>query len=96
MFLAHQKKDKSGTWEVAWMWLPHFLAVDMELHKHVGQKMTSLFKGESFEGQPPTVLLQRMHEQVIKLILERYPVPGLCRYLESSIHLHPEEQEEPS
>lgn len=93
MFLAHERRDKSGTWEVAWMWLPHFLASDMELHKSVGQKMTHLFKGESFEETPPTILLQRMHEQVINLILEKYPIPGLRQYLEAVIHLDPEETE---
>lgn len=96
MFLAHEAKDRAGRWEIAWMWLPHFLAADMELHKHVGQKMTSLFKGESFEkGSPPTTLLQGMHEQIIKLILEKYPIPGLRQYLEAVIHLQPEEQEKP-
>ncbi len=95
MFLAYERKDKSGTWEVAWMWFPHFLAMDKELHKSVAEKMTTLFKGESFEeGKPPPALLQRMHEQIIKLTLEKYPIPGLRQYLEAVIYLQPEEQEE--
>lgn len=96
MYLAHKRKDKPGEWEIAWMWFPHFLAIDKELHKTVATKMTALFKGECFEnGEPPQALLQRMHEQVIKLTLEKYPIPGLRQYLEAVIYLQPEEQEEP-
>lgn len=97
MFLVHEKKDRVGKWEIAWMWLPHFLASDRSLHKYVGEKMTAAFKGETFETPVPTTLLQQMHDQVIRLILERYPIPGLRQYLESTIHLEPEEAlEEPA
>jgi len=94
MFLAHERKDKTGTWEVAWMWLPHFLASDAELHKYVASKMTEVFKGEMFEEQEAQSLIQNMHEQIIKLILEKYPIPGLRQYLEAVIYLQPEEEEE--
>jgi hypothetical protein len=96
MYLVHEKKDRTGKWEVAWMWLPHFLASDKNLHKFVGQKMTESFKGQTVEDDPAqrNQLLLQMHQEVIHLILSQYPIPGLRQYLESTIHLDPEEEPE--
>jgi len=95
MYLVHAKKEKTGKWEVAWMWLPHFLAQDKSLHQYVAGKMTSAFKGEAVESEPAqkNQLLLQMHNEVIRLILERHPIPGLRQYLEATIHLDPENQE---
>ena len=91
MYLVHEKKDQGGKWEVAWMWLPFFLASDKNLHKYVGQKMTEAFKGQMVEDPTPksNILLQ-MHNEVIRLILIKYPMFGLRQYLHSTIHLDPE------
>lgn len=101
MYLVHEKKERSGKWEVAWMWLPQFLAMDAELHKAVDQKMTQEFKGIFLEaGVDPSAehmvqemhdLTVRMHNRVIALILEKYPMPGLREILEAYINLKPEE-----
>jgi len=95
MFLVHEKKERVGKWEVAWMWLPHFLASDSSLHKHVGHKMTEKFKGMTVEDNPAqkNVLLMEMHNEVIRLITERHPIPGLRQHLESVIHIQPSEEE---
>ena len=90
MYLVHQKKVKDGKWEVAWMWLPHFLAQDQSLHRYVGEKMTESFKGQMVEGDESLVI--QMHNEVIRLIMEKYPIPGLRPYLEATIHLDPEEE----
>jgi len=92
MFLAHERKDKGGTWEIAWMWLPHFLATDAELHKFVGNKMTELYRGETWDSTPEALnhLLRNMHDDIIRLIMEKYPIPGLRQYLEAVIYLQPE------
>lgn len=97
MYLVHEKKDRTGKWEVAWTWLPYFLASDKNLHKYVGQKMTELFKGQTVEDDQAqkNQLLMQMHNEVIRLILSKYPMPGLRQYLESTIHLDPEEEEKP-
>jgi hypothetical protein len=94
MFLVHEKKAGHGRWEVAWTWLPFFLASDSNLHKYVGQKMTEEFKGQTMEEDPAQklVLLRCMHNRVLELILEKYCIPGLRSYLESTIHLQPEEE----
>jgi len=94
MFLVHENKSRSGKWEVAWMWLPHFLAADSSLHRYVGKSMTEAFKGETLEDNPAqaNAMLLRMHSKVLELILEKYPIPGLRQYLESIIHLQPEEE----
>lgn len=99
MYLVHEKKHRDGRWEVAWMWLPHFLAADKELHKDVDQKMTLAFKGTMLEGDamsmyPPsmTPILEMMHRKVIELILEKYPIPGLKELLEAYSHLQPDKE----
>lgn len=91
MYLVHQKKAKDGKWEVAWMWLPHFLAQDRSLHQYVAERMTESFKGQMVEEDEALVIL--MHNEVIRLIMEKYPIPGLRPYLEATIHLDPETQE---
>jgi len=99
MYLVHEKKHRDGKWEVAWMWLPHFLAADRSLHKHVDQEMTASFKGTMLEEDvlsmyPPsmTPILEAMNAKVIDLILERYPIPGLRGLLEGYAHLQPDEE----
>lgn len=100
MYLVHEKKEKSGKWEVAWMWLPHFLAMDAKLHKLVDQKMTEEFKGQFLESSSdcPEHLVQemhnlvlKMHNKVIELILLEHPILGLRELLEGYAHLKPGE-----
>jgi hypothetical protein len=91
MYLVHRSKDRVGRWEIAWMWLPYFLGIDRELHKFVGQKMTEEFKGVTHaEDNPPDELLQRMHDRVIDLIVEKRPIAGLREYLYATQHITPE------
>lgn len=96
MYLVHEKKDRGGKWEIAWTWLPYFLASDKNLHKYVGQKMTEAFKGQTLEDDPAqkNQFQMQMHQEVIRLILSKYPIPGLRQYLEATIHLDPEEAPE--
>lgn len=93
MQLVHQKKGFNGKWEVAWMWLPHFLAADQELHKFVDQSMTKFFKGEMVEDDDVPKLVERMHQKVISLICEKHPIPGIRRFLEGYVYLRPGEKE---
>lgn len=100
MFLVHEKKESLGRWEVAWMWLPHFLAADRELHRHVDREMTKEFKGTVLEdnvqerspNEQRDVVLERMNTKVKDLLLEKYPIPGLRRLLDSYIYLQPDEE----
>jgi len=79
MYLVHPKKHGHGKWEVAWTWLPFFLAADKELVKYVDQELTKEFKGVETEGEDQ--LVEMMHEKVINLIVEHYPIPGLREHL---------------
>jgi hypothetical protein len=91
VFLVHEKKQKDGKWEVAWMWLPHFLATDVNLHKMVDRRMTEEFKGQMVK-EGTTHHLEQMHKKVIDLILEQYPILGLRGLLESYAQLDPEQR----
>ena len=97
MYLVHEHKVTKGKWEVAWMWLPHFLAADRELHKFVDRKMTERFKGEIADAGTPSeeMLVSKMHQTVLDLILEKYPIQGLRGFLEGYILLQPEEVTKP-
>ena len=94
MFLVHEKKQRDGKWEVAWMWLPHFLAADRELHKYVDKKMTETFKGTMVEEGQTEHVLGLMHQKVLDLILERYPIPGMRRFLDGYTYLRPDDEDE--
>jgi hypothetical protein len=39
-----------------------------------------------------TPILERMHQKVIELILEKYPLPGLKEFLDGYAHLQPDEE----
>ena len=95
MWLVHEDKAKDGRWQVAWMWLPHFLASDQSLHRYVADKMTEEFKGTMFEddisAERTVSILKPMHDRVVGLILERYPIRGLKEYLNAIQSVSPEE-----
>ena len=81
MYLVHQKKN-GRNYEVAWTWLPHFLAADVELVKSVDKALTEKFAGE--EMHPIAA-----HEEVIHLITQKYPMPGLSVYLQAIESVQP-------
>ena len=82
MLLVFDHKEKVGVWAVAWTWLPFFLAADGELVKQVDQELTARFSGQKVETPGERLALAgRMHEVVIELIIKKYPIPGLDRYL---------------
>lgn len=93
MLLVHQSERNAGKWKVAWVWMPHFLAIDRELHKFVDQGMTKAFKGQSISDDPDQAesVVKQMHDEVIRLILKKYDITGLRPYLEAIADLNPEE-----
>lgn len=95
MFLVHKSGDE-GKWGIAWMWLPHFLALDPGLRKFVDEGMTKVFKGQHIPADENlrNQLLRRMDAEVIDLILYKYPIPGLEEYLSAISGLEPEESME--
>jgi hypothetical protein len=68
MLLVHPKKGEKGKWEIAWMWLPHFLALDTALHKHVDEEMTARFKGADLSD---IHVGMQMNQAVIEIIQNR-------------------------
>jgi len=94
MYFVHEDKAKDGRWQIAWMWMPHFLASDSSLHKFVSKAMTEEFRGTVIKDdeQPllTTSLLVRMHKKVIDLVVEKYPITGLRDYLVAISGVQPE------
>jgi hypothetical protein len=85
MYLVHPIKDKPGAWEVAWTWLPFFLAADRDLIRAVDKTMA-----EEFAGKAPAE--EAMDQRVKILILTKYPIVGLAELLESYRHVNLEER----
>ena len=79
MYLVHPKKGFVGKWEVAWTWLPYFIASDRDLIRAVDQALTEEFKGSTAS----TMLEGLMDKKVRQLILTKYPFSGLKAVLES-------------
>jgi hypothetical protein len=86
MLLVHPKTIGHGKWEVKWTWLPYFLAADIELIKHVDKVMTQEYSGAEVEENQDLQLLN-MHNRVVELITEKYPIPGLINYLYAIAHV---------
>jgi len=78
MLLVHERKDRPGTWEVAWTWMPFFLAADTKLVRDLDEHL-----GKKFRLQDTTRGVQHeMHKAVVDFIEERYPIKGLAVFLE--------------
>jgi hypothetical protein len=86
MFLVHPRKDRPK-WEVAWTWLPFFLAADRDLHKSVDQTLTKEFGGTPADPE----IEEAMDERVKQLIITKYPITGLMELLQSYRHVQLEE-----
>jgi hypothetical protein len=84
VLLIHEKKDNPGRWEVAWMWLPHFLAANRELHRLVDKTMTEEFKGQTVDGHRLPAL---MEARVKDLIIKQFPITGLRELLDAYVHV---------
>jgi hypothetical protein len=81
MLLVHERKDRPGKWEVAWTWLPYFLASDRDLIRKVDKAMTKEIRTAYRLGLQDEFLLLRLHNRVLDLVTEVYPIPGLRQYL---------------
>lgn len=82
MLLVHEIKGRRGKWEVAWTWMPYFLASDRDLIRKVDKEMTKEVRTALRLDLPEDDLLLRMHNKVIDLVVAAYPVQGLRLYLE--------------
>lgn len=81
MLLVHPKKGlgaKEGEWEVAWTWMPFFLAANTELHKEVDEHLTSRFSKADLSH--PSIPFE-MHQAVIDFVAEKVKFQGLKLYL---------------
>lgn len=89
MLLVFERKDKPGTMEVAWTWMPFFIAADNELIKDVDRKMSEMFKGST----PEKNTLKVMHAWVIRIVTDKYRIPGLKEYLYAIEKVKPDGEE---
>ena len=79
MLLVHPKKGEKGKWEVAWMWLPHFLAIDPEMIKRVDAGMKARFKGADLSD---IHVGMQMNQAVIEIVQNECPhIKHLDMYL---------------
>lgn len=89
MLLVHEIKGRPGKWEVAWTWVPYFLASDRDLIRRVDKEMTKEVRTAVRLDLPEEDLLLRMHNKVIDIVVGAYPIPGLRLYLEGLREVDP-------
>ncbi len=82
MLLVQEIKGRVGKWEIAWTWMPYFLASDRDLIRKVDKEMTKELRTALRLDLPEEDLLRRMHNKVIDMVVAAYPLPGLREYLE--------------
>ena len=82
MLLVQEIKGRVGKWEIAWTWMPYFLASDRGLIKKVDKEMTKELRIALRLNPTDEELLRRLHNKVLDLVIEAYPMPGLREYLE--------------
>jgi hypothetical protein len=62
--------------ELNWMFMPTFMGMNIQLKRDIEKSL------EKFRGRTVTdTLLDEMHEFVLRLLLEKFPLPGLEAYL---------------
>jgi hypothetical protein len=89
--LVSKKQDakKSGVYEVAWTWMPFFLANNVELHKHVDLELQARFVDyRYFEGD--NSVFDKMSAAVVDIIVAKVPMVGLREALTALIAVNPE------
>jgi len=89
VLLVHEIKGRPGKWEVAWTWVPYFLASDRDLIRRVDKEMTKEVRTAVRLDLPEEDLLLRMHNKVIDIVVGAYPIPGLRLYLEGLREVDP-------
>ena len=90
MLLVHPKKGRPGTFEVAWTWVPFFIAADSGLIESVDEEMKTRFGGREMLAYGVVELMLEMHEAIIDMVCEKYPIKGLRQYLEAICEVSPE------
>jgi hypothetical protein len=79
MLLVHQRKANPRVLEVAWTWVPFWLAADKNLIAKIDQELTKQFKGQEMTPD----LLVELDKMVKSKILEAYKIQGLDKVLEA-------------
>ena len=72
-------KTGPGTVDISYMWLPTFLGLNSHLMEILQTKVGPLLIGKELTD----AVLDEAHEQVINVICEMHPLPGLREYLDA-------------
>jgi hypothetical protein len=80
MRVIQQHKDNPKIYEVAWMWLPMFIAQNSALLSNLDHALNARF--------PPPVevteeKLDEIHDFVIEWVCQQIKIPGLEKYLQA-------------
>lgn len=87
VYKSREANSEKGRWEVAWTWLPYFIATNPDVIKHVALEMTKRFQNREVNDD----LIKEMHDTVIDLICDKIQIKGLRVYLTSLIAVLPGE-----
>lgn len=73
MNLVHSSREKEGALEVAWTWMPFWLASNPKLILDVDSALLERYRGRKLDQG----CLEEMGETVIETIISHHPIAGL-------------------
>jgi len=68
---------EEGTLELTYMWLPTFIGMNEELKGEIESIIAPLVIGQVLDDE----LLRKIDEEIIKVIVGKYSISGLDKYL---------------
>ena len=84
MLLAFMSPDKPGRCIIAWEWAPNFITKDALWLRSLEGELADKYQG--VEG----VSMEDIHDTLVDLVVERFPMKGLREYLQAMKQVEPE------
>lgn len=73
-------QSDNGALELRWTWLPYWLVVSPAMKHDIERTLRDAIL---LNGAPCDSSLDAMDKLIIRIIVQRWPIPGLDKYLEA-------------
>ena len=85
MLLAFMDKNKPGRCIIAWEWAPNFVTKDSLWLKSLEGVLVDKYRDAE------NVSLEDVHDTLVDLVVEKFPMKGLREYMQAMINVEPEQ-----
>lgn len=83
MRFVFEKPSEPGTLDIAWTWMPFFVAIDHDLQRSAVSSLNNELVGRELDQE----VLAYANRRLIELVCERHPMPGFGRWLADIEHV---------